>query len=253
VGSNGTFTMTGGTIKDNESGNDGGGVYIYGPNSKASILNGVIGGSSLADGNKAKYGAGVYVGANGSLELGTDGADYLYPYIQYNESSGSSPSTGGGIVINGSGAAAAFYHGTVKGNEVASPATVPPDGLGGGVLIVNGKLDMRGGTVKNNIADIGPGITVENDGNFFMSKAARALDDPVHLYGTSPSRWITIGNGGFDYTGNIAIVTTEGPYTSGIEILKMGSGGSVAAYCDYFDVDNKGFGFSIDDDGKIKP
>jgi hypothetical protein len=245
VGGNGTFIMEGGIIRDNESGNDGGGVYVYGSNSKVLILNGIVGGSSAGDKNRAKYGAGVYVGTSGSLELGIDGAAHPYPYIRYNESSGGG--TGGGIVINGSGAGIVFHHGTVSNNNGAA--------LGGGILIVHGKLDIRGGTVTENSAAKGPGITVENEGLLVMSKAARVLNpaNPVHLYGTSPTRWITIGSGGFDYTGNIAIVTTEGFYAPGTEILKLEGGGSPAAYCDYFKVDNKDFGTSIDGTGKIKP
>jgi hypothetical protein len=240
--------MEGGIIKNNESGNDGGGVYVDGVSTtapgKVLIRNGFIGVSG--GGNRAKYGAGIYAGAYGILELGTDGAGYPYPYIQYNISSGGSPnSTGGGIVINGSGAEAAFYHGTVSNNNGAT--------LGGGILIVNGKLDMRGGAVKNNTATTGPGITVENNGNFYMSKGARALDDPVHLYGTSPKQCITIGNEGFTGTiapEGIAIVTTEAGYASGDVILKQEESGSlhVNTYYNIFKVNDS---YNLTSDGKL--
>jgi hypothetical protein len=241
--------MEGGTIRDNESGNDGGGVYVYGTAGKVRILTGVIGGSSTADGNRAKYGAGVYVGANGSLELGNAGQTHPYPYIQYNVSSAGG--TGGGAVIYGTNAELIFHHGTVSANNGAA--------LGGGILIVQGKLDMRGGTVTGNIVDMGsgkgPGITVEQNGLLYMSQAARVLDpaNPVHLYGTSPARWITIGSGGFTGNTNIAVVTTEGPYPAGTEILKLEGGGSVAACYLYFNVDGKGFGNSLNSDGTLKP
>jgi hypothetical protein len=211
VGASGTFTMEDGTISKNVSDNDGGGVYVEGATSKAYIRNGTIGGAFSTDGNTAQYGAGIYVRDAGYLELGTNGANHAYPYIRHNVSSG----TGGGIVINGASAEAVFYHGTVSNNNGAT--------LGGGILIVNGELDMQGGTVKDNTAGTGPGITVENGGSFYMSKYARALDDPVHLYGTTPKRWITIGSGGFlpqTISGNIAIVTTNG-YGSNDVILKQ--------------------------------
>ncbi|MDR1618324.1 MAG: hypothetical protein LBS06_04675 [Treponema sp.] len=252
VGTGGTFTMEGGTVKGNRSGIEGGGVYISGAGSKARILNGGIGGPAADDGNRAKYGAGVYVGVGGGLELGAAGADRAYPAIQRNVSSGggSPGSTGGGIIIDGSGAEAIFHHGTVHNNNGAT--------MGGGILVVNGKLDMRGGTVTGNTANAGPGIAVGNDGSLYMSGGARVLDpaNPVHLYGTSPKRWITIGNGGFTGTlapKGIAIVTTNGPYGSGTTVLKREGGGSVAAWCDYFNVDGKGFGSSIDANGEIKP
>jgi hypothetical protein len=203
--------MTGGTIKDNESGNDGGGVYIYGPNSKASILNGRIGVSG--GGNKAKYGAGVYAGANGSLELGTDGASHLYPYIQYNVSS----NTGGGIMINGSGAAATFYHGTVSNNNGAD--------MGGGILIVAGKLDMRGGTVTGNTAATGPGIMVQSHNTglseLTMSGLARVLvpSNPIYLDSANGTRKITLGTFTGDVSGGIAKVELASGYSAGDQIL----------------------------------
>jgi hypothetical protein len=114
---------------------------------------------------------------------------------------------------------------------------------------------MRGGAVTANTATHGPGLTVENDGSLYMSGGASALDpaNPVHLYGTGPKGWITIGSGGFNYTGNIAVVTTNGPYGSGTTVLKREGGGSVAAWRDYFNVDGKGFGSSIDANGEIRP
>jgi hypothetical protein len=91
---------------------------------------------------------------------------------------------------------------------------------------------------------------VESGGLLSMSGAARVLDgaNPVFLNGAG--LWITIG-GGFDYTGNIAIVNTAGPYAPGTEILKHEGGISVAPYRDYFNVDAKGFGASIGPDGKL--
>jgi hypothetical protein len=156
---------------------------------------------------------------------------------------------GGGIAINGTGAGMIFHQGTISANKGNS--------LGGGILIAKGSLDMWGGTVSGNIAAEGPGITVENEGNLIIGHLARVLDaaNPIHLYGTSPSRWITIAGGGFtgNYTANIARITTRGPYSPGVEILKMAGGGSVSAYCGYFKVDGKDFGASIDLDGKISP
>jgi hypothetical protein len=116
---------------------------------------------------------------------------------------------------------------------------------------------MQGGRVSGNTAARGPGITVENEGDLVMSKFARVLDpaNPVLLHGTGPTRWITIGSGGFsgNYGAeNIAIVTTNGPYSPGTGVLKMETGGSAAAWRGYFNVDGKGFGNSIDSSGKLR-
>jgi hypothetical protein len=248
--------MVGGTIGKNESGNDGGGVYVYGGGSSsiayAYIRNGTIGGASAADANKAQYGAGLYVGAYGRLELGTAGANQPYPYIRYNESSAGG--TGGGIVINDDNPAdvddgkAIFYHGTVSNNDGAT--------LGGGILIVNGTLDMQGGTVTANEAATGKGITVEKTGLLYMSKAARVLDanNPIHLHEPSPNkRWITIGTGEFSSPpaiGDIAIVTTNG-YDPGDTILKQSAPGQVPTYYAKFKVWTGGSYQSLTIDGKI--
>jgi hypothetical protein len=243
VDSNGTFVMEGGTIKNNTSGNDGGGLYVHGPNSKASILNGIIGGSSLADGNKAKYGAGVYVGADGELTLGRDNKADPYPYIQYNKSSGASPSTGGGVVINkinGSAAKAIFHHGTVTNNDGAS--------LGGGILIVNGTLDMQGGTVTGNTAAAGPGITLESGGTLLMSKRARAMDPNNPVYFSVSGKRITLGTFTGDFSAGIAnIKLPSSGYAAGDQVL----GGILLNQFDKFEILPPA-SFDIDMYGKLQ-
>lgn len=249
VGEYGAFTMSGGTIKGNESGNDGGGVYVSGTNSTANIKNGVIGvtgvtdviGVSATGGNTAQYGAGVYVGANGTLKLGTDGGqDDSSPIIQNNVSS----STGGGIVIHGNNAVATFHHGTVSNNDGATK--------GGGILIVTGKLDMQGGTVMGNVASEGPGIMVEKtSGKFLMSKNARVLNEnnPVYLF--ISGLVIEIGTDGFDNNpSQIAYVKTNG-YITNTQILQ-GSPSHIANYSSCFNVDGKNFGTSLNNNGELQ-
>jgi hypothetical protein len=245
----GNFTMTGGTVSDNESGNDGGGVYVTGSVSatgSAKIQNGRIGGENIGDGNKAKYGGGVYVGASGTLELGVDGGEAAYPFIQNNTAEEETGSTGGGLVINGGGASATFFHGTVRGNKAAA--------LGGGILVVDGALTMAGGTVTENSVNPGgngPGLALEG-GSFVMKDRARVLDpaNPVYLHTSG----LTIGLGSF--TGpfaypHIAYVITNGvDYGSGTAIL-AGTPSLLLDYFLYFNVDDEGFGLSLASDGKI--
>ncbi|MDR1899783.1 MAG: hypothetical protein LBQ55_07240 [Treponema sp.] len=248
VGDNGTFTMEGGTIRDNTSGNDGGGVYVSGVNSAALVRQGAIGVSG--GGNTAKYGGGVYAGPLSRLELGlADGSGG--PGIQHNTAREGTIGTGGGVVINGNNAQAFFHQGTVSQNRTYS--------LGGGILVVNGTLRMRGGTVTGNQVDAGngkgPGIAVEDNGSFFMSGAARMMspDNPVYLDGTS--RYITIGAGGFTggLSTGIALVKTNG-YSPGHVILRQEESGNhhITACYDYFDVDGKGLGSSLNPDGTLK-
>jgi hypothetical protein len=273
VGANGKFEMNGGEIKKNNSGNDGGGVYISGNSGqtgKALITQGLIGASSDAEGNTAKYGGGVYVGDYGYLELGdlmNSASGDAYPCIQHNSASGGSPtSTGGGLVINGIGAEALFYHGTIGGNRAADQ--------GGGILIVNGTLDMQGGRVKENQAPIGPGIMVEKlsstitspANRFILSRYARVLEpgNPVYLDGSAASskRWITLSIAEFyqlNSSDDIANVTADG-YSSGNEILKMPPSSPpnnvILTYYERFNVNGNGSissgGTSLNSDGTLK-
>jgi hypothetical protein len=245
VGDNGTFTMEGGTIRDNESGNDGGGVYISGVNSAALIKGGSIGG-----GNRAKYGGGVYVGKKGRLILGDAGQDHEYPYIENNAAGAGGSGTGGGLVIHdvsGSDAHAIFHHGTIRGNHGGT--------LGGGILLVSGNLEMKGGSVRGNTAAAGPGITVQSyrySNTFSMNSLARALDDPVYLhydaaYGT---RGIVLGTFTGDTSGGIAkIALAPAGYGPGTQIL-TGAGVS-AGFAGFTIIDPPNL-YSIDSAGKLQ-
>jgi hypothetical protein len=245
VGASGIFTMEGGTVSKNVSGNDGGGVYVEGANSKAYIRNGTIGGSSSTDANRAQYGAGVYARDAGYLELGTGGKSYSYPTIQNNASSNSSSGTGGGIVVYGAGAAAVFHHGTIRDNNGAT--------RGGGILIGNGgKLDIQGGTITGNIAGVGPGLTVESGGSLSMSSLARVNDDnnPIYLHVTGLTITIAGDFSPLPISGDIAKIKTVAGYNSGDTIL-TGSSGHVQNYHDKFKVWTGGSYQSLSSGGQI--
>jgi parallel beta-helix repeat protein len=229
----GTFTMEGGTISGNVSGNDGGGVYVYGSGGlygTALIREGVIG--VQGGGNRAKYGGGVYVGKNGRLALGSAGGNGGPPYIQYNTAGEGGAGTGGGVVVHddsGTQAEAVFHHGTIRENY--------GDTLGGGVLIVQGTLTMNGGSIRGNRvapSGRGPGIMVQSHqypNEFKMGGLARVLDDgnPVFLdydpahpsYGT---RQITLNAFTGDLSGGIAkIALASSGYTPGATQVLTGT------------------------------
>jgi hypothetical protein len=236
VETNGTFTMEGGTITENESGNDGGGVYVA-DGSTALIKQGDI------KANKAKYGGGVYIRDNGRLELGLfDGT--AGPAIELNTARNGNTGTGGGVVINGAGAWAVFYAGRVSQNSTYA--------LGGGILIVNGTLDMRGGTVTGNLVDTtgkGPGIAIESSGRLQMSGLARALEtgNPIFLYGASSSNpRITLDTFTGGLSGDIAKLALDTGYAAGIQVLS----GNPTYYGKFKVISPSGF--TIGSDGKLQ-
>jgi hypothetical protein len=252
VAVNGTFTMTGGYIRDNESKHEGGGVCIYGSSSgygAARIREGSIGVSG--HGNRAIRGGGVFLGKYGRLELGYEERDDAYPLIRYNTASGS----GGGLVIHddeeadAAKAEAVFYHGTISGNDGA--------GKGGGILLVSGTLDMRGGLVTGNTAEAGPGIMVESytkANKFIMSGFARALNDanPVFLdNGEGGTKTITLG-GAFDgnLSGGIAKIALA-DYELETSLILEGTPALVAGYYDKFEIISPS-GRRIDESGRLR-
>jgi hypothetical protein len=257
VGPGGNFLMEGGTIKGNVSGNDGGGVYIYGSSTantgSALIRNGYIG--VPGGGNKAKFGAGLYTGQHGNLILGNSGGNDPWPYVQYNTADNTG--TGGGAVVydsSGYDATMTFYHGTIRNNSGGT--------LGGGILLVTGYLYMNGGTVTGNSATTGPGITVQSSSagasSFYMSAYARVLDtaNPVYLDYTTGGGLRRINLGAFaeafpgELAGGIAKIalsTTTGGYTGGVKVLY-----GDLTYYDKFTVISPP-SFTIDSGGFLQP
>jgi hypothetical protein len=233
----GKLVMRSGSIHHNYSGNDGGGLMVFG--GTAEIENGSI------EYNRATYGGGIYLG-NGTVTLGTAGGTHLYPYIQYNTTTTPGTATGGGMTINGSGTMT-FHHGTVRGNHT--------EGKGGGIQIVQGTLDMRGGTVTNNTAgDYAPGIWLEN-GLFSMSANARVLDpaNPVYLDNVVAvgGNMITLDTGGFTYIGDIAVIDVHGATSITTNSHRVLTGSAVVTYHDRFHTINPDK--SIDVNGYIVP
>jgi hypothetical protein len=248
VAANGIFTMEGGTVSGNISGNDGGGVYVSGSSTSqrgtACIRRGFIG---VADGgNRAKYGGGVFVWNYGHLELGlSDGSGG--PEIQHNVASGppSPGSTGGGVVINGSEAQAYLYQGTISHNTTYR--------RGGGILVVNGTLEMQGGTITGNQVDAsgaGPGLAVESGGRLRLSGLARVLhnDNPIFLlHGSDPK--IILGTFTGDTSNGIAkIALASSGYVPGTTTILSGMDASLLGKFTIVDPSNR----NIDSTGKLQ-
>jgi predicted outer membrane repeat protein len=266
VGEGGILIMNGGSIKDNKSGNDGGGLYIAGTNAnpgKASIYNGTI------ENNTARYGGGIYVQQYAELTLGkADAPDSIgidnSPLINHNKATGIATSGGGGILINsgitsnpsGSEAMVIFYHGTVSANSA--------DFLGGGILVSDGTLDMRGGKVTGNSNTVngtgtGPGIVLESKNNaqaiFSMSKRARVLDpdNPVtfqKLAGTNLRKITISGEFTGDWSSGIANIEFDEPDNYKGKVVLDEAAGSTELVKKYHDAFKPaGSGSSIDEHG----
>ena len=179
----GTFNMSGGTIRDFASSNNGGAVYI-GSNSKAQIMGGSImdceadanGGGIYMNGNQAviyggniseceagNNGGGIYV-LNGTVTLGDNAV------IEKCTSAGDAVTSddtgemtlwdgGGGIFISPY-SSVYFEGGKISGCVSAS--------FGGGVFCY-GELFFYGGEITECIALGGGGILLADDSSLFMS------------------------------------------------------------------------------------
>ncbi len=200
-----------------ESGMGGGGLYIS-PSGHVTMNEGAtIGGTSLENGNKAKYGAGVQINRGTFIQNGGS--------IQYNTAT---YYAGGVYVID---TTFVMNGGTNKGNyaqeigggvyvstgstfelKTGAMLTENKANYGGGVY-VNGTMTMSGGSIGNvttdsNIATYGGGVCVAESGVFNMSGGS--IKNNVYTegaafnmnYGGGVSVFGTFNMSGGEITGN---------------------------------------------------
>jgi hypothetical protein len=163
----GTFTMSGGIIRNNEAITDeaaddpyhyGGGVYL-GPGSIFTMS-----GNSIIMSNDASEGGGVYVyGGEFFLENGS---------ITGNTASDDEEGGGGGVHVTSDieeGIASEF---TMSGGIISGNSAGGEESNGGGVLVTEGsKMTMAGGTIQTNYCgEYGGGVCVIN-GSTFIKKS----------------------------------------------------------------------------------
>jgi hypothetical protein len=164
--------MTGGTIRNNISGTNGGGVYVY--NSPFTMSGGTI-----ID-NRATNGGGVYLVYGGTtftmrggsirdnIAATNGGGVYMVSsaFDMYRGSiSGNKASSGGGVYKGGG--TFILYGGAISGNTAEDATTA----YGGGVCVDNGGFSMHGGaisgnTVKGGSLSLGGGVYVGSSGSF---------------------------------------------------------------------------------------
>jgi parallel beta-helix repeat protein len=132
----GTFTMNGGTVRDNTAAT-GGGVY---PGGGVFTMNGgTISGNTATGATPVQGGGGVFVGGGNFTMSG--GA----------VSGNTAASNGGGVYVVGNGTF------TMEGNAAVSRNIAS---LGGGVYVPYGTFNMKGGSVGGNEAAQGGGVVV---------------------------------------------------------------------------------------------
>ena len=154
----GTFNMSGGEISGNKAeGTDKDGWYIGGGvRIEKSTFN--MTGGTISDNTAQRRGGGVHVDSNSTFTMGPGiiKGNYI--------TDPSTDSYGGGVRIDE--AIFTMNSGEISGNRAESNV-----GCGGGALdIVNGKFEMKGGTISGNTTkQFGGGILVSTNATFNMT------------------------------------------------------------------------------------
>ena len=169
----GTFNLYGGTITGNTADTYGGGVYVYGGNSKFNMYGGTI------SGNNATKGGGVYVSAgatftmNGGTIGGTSDSD------ANKATNGEKTGTGGGVYV--SDGTFTMNGGTISGNTA--------DLTDGGVGVytatsTTATFTMNGGEItRNKASSQGGGVGVYRAAKFEMNNSASITDNTANQGG----------------------------------------------------------------------
>ncbi|MCL1818723.1 MAG: hypothetical protein FWG35_07315, partial [Spirochaetaceae bacterium] len=200
-----TFTMNGGTIRDNTSSSGyGSGVSLYGTSSGAAGVFTMNGGAISGNTNTSLGygGGGVFVNAGFSdVEFTMNGGT-----ISGNTTVGD----GGGVFVNSSGGGSAVFTmngGTISGNGA--------DGSGGGVYVENTSVGgsagftMKGGTIRSNTATYGGGVSIGTGANITFKKSGGTI---YGSNGGANSNTATPGLGDAAYvSADIYRNTTAGP------------------------------------------
>jgi len=245
----GTFTMNGSSsISGNkcDGGGDGGGVFIA---SGTFIMNG----SSSVSGNKCDgggNGGGVYV-TNGTFIMGENTSVKDNTADKFRSSGGGVCIVGGEFTmeknaivsgnrsIDGGGVYVHVYVGgsstmrndansvfTIRDNAAVSSNSTGNGGYGGGLLVNWGIINIEGGTISNNISDVGGGICFYPS-YYPSSYRGNFLNSIIIKGGTISNNTARKGGGGIyfdvEYGGSFTMV--DGSITG--NTASNGNGGGV--------------------------
>jgi parallel beta-helix repeat protein len=218
VSESGSFTMSGGSIRDNDTARgNGGGVYVAASGSFKMSTGGSISGNTASG---ISTGGGVYVAANGSFTMSTGGSisgneayrgGGVYVEGSFEMSAGGSisgnpASYGSGVYVAANGSFKMSTGGSISDNEAYR---------GGGVYVEGGTFTMKGGSISDNTANgSGGGVYVAANGSFEMSTGGSISGNTAK--GTD-------GGGGVYVEGGI--FTMEGGSISGNTATGFGSSG----------------------------
>ena len=179
----GTFTMTGGVIRNNRntlgSSNpitEGGGVFVRDSTTIFTMTGGIIGDTNPNYGNRAQRGGGVWVGGGATFNMNQGGTspNYTSGTIIGNTALNSGSTdvgdfvmshhhSGGGVYVSGSSALLTAFNMTA--GQIRNNLAI---GSGGGVAVGGGTFTMFGGHIHHNQAARGGGATVRYSGTFNM-------------------------------------------------------------------------------------
>lgn len=147
--SRGVFTMSGGTIFNNEAEDQGGGVHVCGNDGKFIMSGGVI------KENKSAEGGGVYTGGTFTMSGGNSKI-----FGNTVSSAETEKCFGGGVCVSGDNAKFTMESGTLSDNKAYN---------GGGVYVSSsGAVEIEGGT-------IGSGNEAENGGGVYLASGSGTI------------------------------------------------------------------------------
>ena len=204
VGINAEFTMSRGTISGNEAGENGGGVHVAG--GTFDMYGGTIGGSSQADGNISRNGAGVYASSSDSFTM--------YNGMISSNGTESNTISGGGVALNGH---FRMINGTIKNNRVGNS--------GGGVYATS--FTMENGVISGNCAF---GTSTGNGAGAYVNGGTFTMNSGVIGGSTSADKNHSRRDGGGVYIANQGSMTVNNGTISGNRADRNGGGIYITSY-----------------------
>lgn len=185
VENGGTFNMYGGTISGNTTTQQGGGVYVYGGNSKFNMYGGTISGNTadLTDGGVGVYTTtasttatftmnGGEITRNKASSQGGGVGVYRAAKFEMNNSASVKDNTanqGGGVYMDNKGVR--MDGATFTMNNTAS--VKDNTAKNGGVYVESGTFNMNDGTISGNKAKNDKASNDTNGGGVFVNKSGK--------------------------------------------------------------------------------
>ena len=150
VGSNGTFTMTGGEITGNTATRNGGGVAVYNGTFTMSGDAKILNNSAKQDYNSIEHlGGGVYVGEKGTFTMsGNTSVEGNLARAGYTDSN----AQGGGVYVSNGGTFTMNDNASIKSNTMTVQYNNGLQTIQGGGVYVGGTLNLGGGSIEDNTA-----------------------------------------------------------------------------------------------------